>query len=78
MTCFGSIIEVGKVTSGQKALSSPLHHGVAEDGNVLAGRQDPVLVDVSPNHLGVFEGHPVTLRVQSSHHHESLFVLKTK
>jgi hypothetical protein len=75
MTGFGSIIKVGKVTSGQKAFSSPLHHCVAEDGNVLAGRQDPVFVDVSPNYLGVFEGNPVALWVQSSHHHESLFVI---
>jgi hypothetical protein len=78
MTCFGSIIKGEKVTRGQKAFSSPLHHGVAEDGNVLAGRQDPVLVDVSPNYLGVIEGQPVALWVQSSHHHESLFVLKIK
>ena len=59
-------------TAGQEALSSPLHHGVAEDGHVLADGQVAALVDVGPNHLRVLKGNPVTLRVQSRHHHERL------
>ena len=71
-------IKIGKRTSCEEAFSSPLHHGVAEDGDVLGRHQLPVLVHVRLDHLRLLEDHRVALRAEGSHHHEGLDQKKSK